>query len=249
MTAPSGAAFTSGMKPVRILPPRRCCDRVHGRVVKPYRKWSRLDRHFPCNASCMNERAFIVFIEKLLHACNRCLAPMPMPNILTVYAVAVRIGETVVLLIAHCLRDGGGARVETGHQPNRIDDQAEAVDVILYRKLQRCIDTAALDVAANMQMAMAAATVSQSVNQPGIAMKIEQDRPIAARRRRNLYPRTTAHSLDLKHAAWLQHARPLRRKRTVVPPNTSSVSQALACRLLTAIRCGPARRRVAPRYW
>jgi len=62
---------------------------------------------------------------------------------------------------------------------NPVDDvnrQIETIDLVLDGKLERRIDIAVFLVAANMEVVVIGATVSKFVNQPGVAMEVENDR-------------------------------------------------------------------------
>jgi len=57
-----------------------------------------------------------------------------------------------------------------------IHGQTEAIDFIFDGQLQRRVDVALFLVAADVHVAVVRAAVRQSVDQPGIAVKIEDDR-------------------------------------------------------------------------
>ena len=53
---------------------------------------------------------------------------------------------------------------------------AEAVNLVANRQVERSVDVAFLLVAANVQVLVIGAPVSQPVDQPGIAVEVEDDR-------------------------------------------------------------------------
>src|SRR4051812_34718778 len=57
-----------------------------------------------------------------------------------------------------------------------VDCQSESIDLVFNRQFHRCVDVAALFVAAYVQVSMIRAAVRQTVNQPWIAMEVEDDR-------------------------------------------------------------------------
>src|SRR5208283_2379869 len=61
------------------------------------------------------------------------------------------------------------------HAINRVDREVEAVGLIANRQLQRRIDTAELFVAADMKICMIGAPIGELVNQPRVAVEVEDD--------------------------------------------------------------------------
>jgi len=66
--------------------------------------------------------------------------------------------------------------LQSGHSVDDIHGQAEAIDVVIDRQLQRRVDIAFFLVAANMHVVVIVATVRQTMNQPGLLVDVEDDR-------------------------------------------------------------------------
>ena len=66
---------------------------------------------------------------------------------------------------------------------NRIDGETEPVRLVVDRQLHRRIDVALLLVTPYVQIPMVGAAVGETVNQPGIAMEIEDDRLVGRKER------------------------------------------------------------------
>ena len=68
--------------------------------------------------------------------------------------------------------------VRTGHQTNSLrcfifDGETEPVDLVLDGKLQHCVDVALLLVASHVQIAVVRSPVGQPVDQPWVAVEVE----------------------------------------------------------------------------
>ena len=70
----------------------------------------------------------------------------------------------------------GARRLQAGHTIDDIHGQAEAVDLVLDRQFQRRIDVAFFLVASHVQVCVVLAAIGEPVDQPGIAVEIEDDR-------------------------------------------------------------------------
>ena len=70
-----------------------------------------------------------------------------------------------------------------GHAVDDVDGQVEAVDLVVDRQLQRRVDVALLLVAADVQVVVVRAAVGQPVDQPGIAVEVEDDRLVVGEQR------------------------------------------------------------------
>ena len=68
------------------------------------------------------------------------------------------------------------AHSELGNPVDDIDRQIETVNLVLHGELQRRIDIALFLIAAHVKVFVVGAAVSELVNQPGVAMKVENDR-------------------------------------------------------------------------
>src|SRR5690625_2564962 len=102
--------------------------------------------------------------------------PGPVANVGMIHPVAVGVVDAVDAQVAQLLLDVCALHLQTGHAIDHVDGETEAVDPVLDGEFERRVDTAALHVAADMQVAMVGTAVSEPVDKPRIAVEIEQDR-------------------------------------------------------------------------
>ena len=69
-----------------------------------------------------------------------------------------------------------GRVAQARHAIDRVDRHVEAVGLIADRQLQRGIDAAELLVAAHVEIRVIGAPIGELVNQPRIAVEVEDDR-------------------------------------------------------------------------
>ena len=62
------------------------------------------------------------------------------------------------------------------HAIDHVDDQVEARRLVQHRQLERRVDVALLLVAVHVQVLVALEAVGELVDQPGIAVEVEDDR-------------------------------------------------------------------------
>src|SRR4051812_48435591 len=82
------------------------------------------------------------------------------------------------LLIQKLLFRVGADVVQLWHPIDYVNRQSEAIDFVVDGQLHRRIDVAAFFVAAHVQVPVICAAVSQPVNQPGVTVKVKDDRLI-----------------------------------------------------------------------
>src|SRR5262249_20552604 len=87
----------------------------------------------------------------------------------------VRIPATINLLVAEFLLRVGANRLQPRNPIDYIDSQREPIDFVFNRQFQRRVDIAALLVTAHVQIFVIVPLVSEPVNQPRIAVKVEND--------------------------------------------------------------------------
>ena len=102
------------------------------------------------------------------------VVPLPVPDLGQVLAVGGDILAVLHQLILHLLNEIGGSVAQLGQTLDCVDDQVEAVDVVLYPHIEGSGDGALLLVAADVQILVAAA-VGQLMHQGGIAVEGEDD--------------------------------------------------------------------------
>jgi hypothetical protein len=65
---------------------------------------------------------------------------------------------------------------KSGNTVYHVDGQVEAVDLIFYGEPQGCVDVPLFFISAHMKVLVIGATVCEFVNQPGIAVEVENNR-------------------------------------------------------------------------
>ena len=65
---------------------------------------------------------------------------------------------------------------ELGNPVDDVDRQIETVDLVPHGQLERRIDIAMFLVAAHVEVLVVGAAVGELVNQPGVAVEVENDR-------------------------------------------------------------------------
>ena len=88
----------------------------------------------------------------------------------------MRIVTALNLPVAHFLLDVGARHLQPRYTVDNVDRQAEAVDLIVDGKLQWRVDIALFLVSAHVQVLAVGPPVGQAVDQPGVAVEIENDR-------------------------------------------------------------------------
>ena len=69
---------------------------------------------------------------------------------------------------------------QLGHAVDDVDDQVKAGRLVQHRQLERRVDVALLPVAVHVQVLVALEPVGEPVNQPGVAVEVEDDRLVGA---------------------------------------------------------------------
>ena len=65
--------------------------------------------------------------------------------------------------------------LQLGHAIDDVDDQMEARRLVEHRQLERRVDVALLPVAVHVQVLVALEAVDELVNEPRIAVEVEDD--------------------------------------------------------------------------
>src|SRR5262249_55437180 len=99
--------------------------------------------------------------------------PAPPEYLGFVDAMLVGIQHTSDLHILELLFGVRAGRLELRHAVDHIDGQSEAVDFVIDCQLHRGIDVAVFLIAAYVQVVVVGAVVWQPVNEPGIAVEVE----------------------------------------------------------------------------
>ena len=79
-------------------------------------------------------------------------------------------------MLRHFLLDVRAGHLQCRNAVDHVDGQAEAVDLVLDRQFQRRVDAAFFLVAAHVEVLVVGAAVGQAVDQPGVAVEVEDDR-------------------------------------------------------------------------
>ena len=76
---------------------------------------------------------------------------------------------------------------------DHIDCQIETVNLVFHGQSKWCVDISLFFVASHMQVIVVCAPVGEFMNQPGIAMEIENDRLIGSKQTIEIAIRQTMH--------------------------------------------------------
>src|SRR5262249_31991971 len=121
------------------------------------------------------------------------LWPGPLIDLGLVHTELVGVVLAVDLHVAQLLLDVGAAYLKTRHPIDDVDGDAEAVDLVLDGQIERRVDVALLFVAAHVHVSVIGTAVGQPMDQPRIAVGVEDDR---------LVPRGHAVENSVPQAAW-----------------------------------------------
>src|SRR5208337_5665398 len=106
------------------------------------------------------------------------IGPRPRGNIRLIYAVLVRVVQALNLDVAELFLGVSADPLKSRHAIDHVSGQAVAVDLVFNGQLHRRVDVALLLVSADVHALVVFAAIGQPVNQPGIAMEVEDDRLI-----------------------------------------------------------------------
>src|SRR5208337_5227310 len=99
------------------------------------------------------------------------IRPLPTANLGAVDSVVVSMAPARKLEITEFLFSMRSYPLQFPHAVNGVDGETEAVGLIVNRQLHGGVNVSLLFVAAHMQVLMICAAVSETVNQPGVAME------------------------------------------------------------------------------
>jgi hypothetical protein len=91
-------------------------------------------------------------------------------------AVFVGMLAAIDLPVAHGLLDVIRLGPQSWYTVDNIHDQDKTIDLVLDRKFLRGVDIATFLVSAHVQVFLVCLTICQTMNQPGITVKVEDDR-------------------------------------------------------------------------
>ena len=106
----------------------------------------------------------------------------------------VGIAHVIDDRVLHLFLDMGRFGTQLRHTINDIDHEVEARGLVQHRQLERRVDVALFLIAAHMHILVSFESIGQLVNQPGIAVKIEDDRLVRAEK---------AAELTVRQAVWV----------------------------------------------
>ena len=101
-----------------------------------------------------------------------------------VFAVLAYITAVIDQLILQVLPDVRRDSRQTRHAVDHVDREMEAVDLVAHAHIERRGGGAFFFISAHVQL-LVGAPVGQPVNQPGIAVIVEDDRLVAVKRESN----------------------------------------------------------------
>ncbi len=107
--------------------------------------------------------------------------PLPVTEFRFIDAMLVGIIAVLDNLILQPLLDMGSGNPKLGNPVDDIDRQIKAIDLIPDGQLKGGIDIAFFLVTAHVQVFMVGAAISEFVNQPGVAVEIENDRSVGGK--------------------------------------------------------------------
>lgn len=102
--------------------------------------------------------------------------PVPISDLLGIDAELVRVVFAFYLLVEQKFSNLRAGNVEARDPIDRVNREAESIRLVLNCQLQRSIDIALFLVPAYVNMVLARAAVRESVNKPGIGVKIKDYR-------------------------------------------------------------------------
>src|SRR5215469_6618660 len=114
--------------------------------------------------------------ERLRTRQTSLIGPGPRGDVWFVDPVFVRVVHALNLLIAELLLGMATDLLEFRNPIDSVNRQAEAVDLIFYRQLQRGVYISLLLVATYMQAFMVLAAISEPMDKPRVSMEIENHR-------------------------------------------------------------------------
>src|ERR1700760_960372 len=110
-------------------------------------------------------------------------SPGPGLDLRQVLAVAVDVLPVLDQLVAHRPADVGGAHSELRHLIDDITHESEPVDLVADGHVEGRRRRALFLVAAHVEVAVVRATVGQAVDEPRVAVEVEDHRPVGGEQR------------------------------------------------------------------
>lgn len=104
------------------------------------------------------------------------VGPLPLADFGSIGAFLPRIVGIGNDLILHLLFDVRTGDLQPGHPVDDINDQIKAINLVAHSQIQRCVDLVHFLVPAHMHVMMVRASVGQPVDQPGVAVEVEDHR-------------------------------------------------------------------------
>src|SRR5579885_3266192 len=105
--------------------------------------------------------------------------PFPLRDLRAVRPVFVGETQTVINPVLEPILGVRADRLQFRHALDRVDREAETIGLVVDRKLEGSVDVAHLAVASHVQVVMIRAPVGELVNQPRVAVEVEDDRAVA----------------------------------------------------------------------
>ena len=108
-------------------------------------------------------------------ALGHLVRPLPRLNVGVIDAMLVSIIPALNLEIAEFLFCVSSDSLQLWNAVNRINGQAEAIDLVLDGQIERRVDVSFFLVAANVHVVMVRTPISQAMDQPRVAVEGEDD--------------------------------------------------------------------------
>src|SRR5215813_14489859 len=124
--------------------------------------------------------------------------PLPVGSFRLIDAVLKGVISARNLLVPEFLHGMATDLLQFRNVPYHVHRQAETVDLVLDGQFQRCIDVSLFLVTADVHISVIRATVGQTMNQPGISMKVEDDWLIDGEERIEIRIRQTVRMLTVR---------------------------------------------------
>src|SRR5437667_8203594 len=106
------------------------------------------------------------------------VGPGPLVDLRLVDPVLIGVLLALDLRVAQLLLGVGPHPLQGRHPIDDVDGQAEAVDLVLDGQVERGVDVALLLVAPHVEILVVRGSIGQAVDEPAIAVEVEDDRPV-----------------------------------------------------------------------
>lgn len=109
------------------------------------------------------------------------IRPLPSSDFRAVDAVLIGVVPAGKLLVAQFFLGVCADALKLGNSVNCVNCKAEPVGLVVDGQFHGCVDVALLFVATHMKVMVVGAAIGEAVNQPWIAMEVEDNRLIGGK--------------------------------------------------------------------